>query len=128
MSGTVESVKDLALMVTPNGGLGPEVYTAADKDAIFERILKRERDMFQGYILFSLGNLSRKCKRQQFFTTSAARFHGLSRYGVKQQAQLGYMLKITSFDAQTKVAIAEARELVRYQLILIAHAHPHALL
>jgi hypothetical protein len=84
---TVGSVKDQVLMYTTNGVLGPEVYTDAEMDVMFERILKLERDMFQGHVLFSLGNLSRKSKRQQFFNTSAERFHGLSRNGVKQQAQ-----------------------------------------
>ena len=49
MTGSVESVKEFAIMKPPGDDLGHEVYTAAEKDAIFGRILKRERDTFQGW-------------------------------------------------------------------------------
>jgi hypothetical protein len=87
-------------------------------------IVSREKNRFHGLLLLALGGFSQACKRQLFFTTSAARFHGLSRLGVSQLAQLGYMQKMTLFDKQAKEANVEALETIRSALKLYILSTP----
>ena len=79
----------------------------------FEEVLDKESFRFHGFMLYSLAGLHKGCKQQQFFTTSSAKFHGLSRNGILMQSQLGYMMKPTMFDTKTKQAVEEARDKVR---------------
>lgn len=92
---------------------GREPLTDAEKDDVLVAIMGREQNKFHGWLLFATSNVSREGKQQQFFTTAAASFHGLSRLGMHQQAQLGYMMKATMFDRLTKNAIEAAHENTR---------------
>jgi len=100
---------------------GRAPFSRAEKDAILARIKHREKNKYHGWLLFALSNISRECKQQLFFTTAAARYHGLSRSGIHQQAQLGFMMKQTQYDDQSEVALKKAHEKVRSNsLILIS--------
>ena len=88
-------------------------FSPTEQNAILARIKKREKNKYHGWLLFALANISSDCNQQLFFTTSAARYHGLSRSGIHQQAQLGFMMKQTQFDDQSQVALKKAHETVR---------------
>ena len=91
---------------------GEVVDIEANKLA-FQNILKKESFRFHGFMLFALAGLHKGCRSQQFFSTTSAKFHGLSRNGMLVQSQLGYMMKPTMFDSMTKMAVEKARSKVR---------------
>ena len=76
----------------------------------------KEKPRFVGFLINALANVSSKCKRQQFYTTASARFHGLSRYGVAQLAQLGMLQRLTLHDTLTREANERALAAIRQLL------------
>ena len=93
--------------------VGRQPFSDAEKAEVVATIKEREQNKFHGWLLFALSNVSRDCKKQQFFTTASAQFHGLSRLGLHQQSVLGYMMKTTMFDSLTKDAIEAAHAKTR---------------
>ena len=57
-----------------------------------------EASCFHGYMLHACAKVSNAGKRQLFWTTWNATFHGLSRIGLFLQSQLGFMSKPSTFD------------------------------
>ena len=82
--------------------------------AEIEKVLYKEQNRFHGFMLFALASIYRPCRHQQFFSTSSAKFHGLSRSGFHTQAQLGYMMKTSMYDNMNQKAITKANEIVKY--------------
>lgn len=72
-----------------------------------------EKPRFVGFVINALANISSKCKKQQFYMTASARFHGLSRYGVAQLAQLGSLQRLTLHDTHTREANERALATLR---------------
>ena len=73
---------------------------------------------FYGFLLTSCARLNQRCRRQLYWHTANAVFHGLSRSGVKVQASLGLMMKLSSFDDMRKQHISKVGETIRYVLLV----------
>jgi hypothetical protein len=69
----------------------------------FQRKMFMELRAFHGYLLMTLAQLSTKCRKQLFFHTRNATFHGMTRAGLKNLAPFGFMLKLTSFDTKREL-------------------------
>jgi hypothetical protein len=94
----------------------------------FHRAFEPTCRSFYGFVLTSCARLKQACRRQLYWHTANAVFHGLSRSGVRMQASLGLMMKMTTFDEMRKEQIAQVNETIRY--MLSAHSDvficPHA--
>ena len=73
----------------------------------WERILKKERGPFMGFVLMATANIGNNGKTQLFYHTFNAKFHGLSRPGVDMLARYGYAMKNSLFD-ETEVKVYTA--------------------
>ena len=79
----------------------------------FAVICKKDRGKFHGYLVMATSNLRPKSKRQQFYLTFSARYHGLSRTGVKILSYYGFMMKLTQMDKLEKQELQASRQRVR---------------
>ena len=79
-------------------------------------IIERERGTFHGWVLLSCSNVGAKARKQLFFLTFAANFHGLSNYGVELLAHNGMLMPLTSYQTMTDNMMLDAREKTRYLL------------
>lgn len=78
-----------------------------------QQIVDRERTKFHGFVIKAVCDMGNLGKKQMFFTTLAAQFHGISRMGIDMQAQYGFMMPTTSFDRMRSVCVDQARERTR---------------
>ena len=81
---------------------------------ICNKILEDESSFFHGYILHVCAKVSTQGRRQLFWSTWNATFHGLSRMGLFLQAQLGFMTKPSTFDTQRKKEHDQSTEKLKY--------------
>jgi hypothetical protein len=78
--------------------------------------------MFHGYLLYHCNSVSKKAVKQMFFLTFAAKFHGLSKTGIKMLAKYGFISKITSFRTGMDKAEDRASEhVIKYVTLLCMH-------
>lgn len=80
----------------------------------YNAILKRERGSFHGFVITACGNISTKLRRQRFYLTFVARYHGLSRKGIELLAHFGLLVKMSTYDAMEKSAMQQQQALLRY--------------
>jgi hypothetical protein len=71
-------------------------HTLSDME--FFKLSQREAGKFHGFILMGIGNVGNNAKKQLYYPTFAARFHGLSRQGVQLMSHFGGLLSITTYD------------------------------
>jgi hypothetical protein len=121
-------------MVVPSGGRVFELYIELmgswkvhtdymkwkrDGDGIMEQgeyevMVKAEKGSFHGFILSACGNISTGCRRQRFYLTFVARFHGLSRKGMQMLGFYGLTVKVSTYDKMEKEVIEEHHKKDRY--------------
>jgi seryl-tRNA synthetase len=80
-------------------------------------IMERERGTFHGWVLISCASVASKSRSQCFYTTFAAKYHGLSNYGIEMLSHHGYTMCLTSFQTMTETMVLESRESTRYMYI-----------
>ena len=80
---------------------------------LLDGIVKRESQQFYGWILTSCANIRPKPRRQLFFLTFVARYHGLSTSGADILAQYGLLTKrhvySKCFEEQLQQAIQRTK-------------------
>ena len=89
----------------------------------FAAVCKKERGKFHGYLVMATSSLRPKSKRQQFYLTFSARYHGLSRTGVRILSYYGFLMKLTQMDKLEKRELQASRQRIRYRDVLRAD-HP----
>ena len=79
----------------------------------YKVLLEREKGHFHGFIMTSCGNISTKLRRQRFYLTFVARYHGLSRKGIELLAHFGLLVKMSTYDAMEKAALEKHQDIIR---------------
>ena len=79
----------------------------------WDPIFQREKGSFHGYLLMTCGNISTGAKRQRFYTTFAARYHGLSRGGIRILSYFGIITKMSTFDKMQAIQFQKQVEITR---------------
>jgi hypothetical protein len=64
----------------------------------FAQMVERDGGCFHGFVLMGVGNVGNNGKRQLYYPTFSARFHGLSRQGVQLMSHFGGMMSISTYD------------------------------
>jgi hypothetical protein len=106
MMGTPESYKSYR-MCCRNGN------NSLMTDAEYATVLRREKGSFHGFVITACGNISTKLRRQRFYITFVARYHGLSRKGIELLGHFGLLVKITTFDIMQKNALHVQEQVIR---------------
>ena len=78
--------------------------------ADYDEVVDRDGGCFHGFVLMALKNMCRNAKRQLYFPTFVARFHGLSRQGVQIMSHFGSLMSITTYDRWEKEFLVEIRK------------------
>jgi hypothetical protein len=105
--GSEKSVRILNARKTANEGLAvPLPITEMDFDIMSER----DGGCFHGHVLLAVGNLGNNGKRQLYYPTFSARFHGLSRQGVQLMSHFGGLMSISTFDRYATIFLTSIRE------------------
>jgi hypothetical protein len=60
-------------------------------------LYKENEPMFHGYLLYHCNSISKTAVKQMFYLTFAAKFHGLSKTGIKMLSKYGFLSKLSSF-------------------------------
>jgi hypothetical protein len=90
-------------------------------DEQFAIVVQRDAGCFHGFVLMGFSNMCRKSKRQLYFPTFCARFHGLSRQGVQIMSHFGCLMSITTYDRYQVQFLADIKEKNKYDT---SHKHP----
>ena len=77
---------------------------------LFDTIVSKERGPFHGFVILACGNICRAARRQRFWLTFVARFHGLARGGVRLLAHYGFLIKQTTYDKMESIILLEQNE------------------
>ena len=108
MVGSRNSKQKLGNLIRDNGhGIDIDEFN----DAMFE-----ELQGFQGFLIPSLARISTGCRKQLFYHTRNAAFHGLSRAGIKNMAALGLMMKLSTYDLMCEEENTKNREKIRFEI------------
>ena len=83
-------------------------------DDLEETIMEAERGKFHGWVILSCSSVGSKARQQQFYVTFAAKYHGLSNYGIQMLAHHGYTQSLTSYQAMAETMLAKGRQEMRY--------------
>ena len=75
-----------------------------------KQIIKRERSKFHGWIMSSCNSIGNMGKKQLFFSSFVARYHGLSRGGLEILAQFGFASSKTMYGDLYREQITLAKE------------------
>jgi hypothetical protein len=103
--GSDASAKTLWKFAEENKDLVGNQQTLSQAD--YEAVVRRDGGCFHGFILMGIKNMCRNSKRQLYFPTFVARFHGLSRQGVQIMSHFGTLMSITTYDAYEKQFLEE---------------------
>ena len=72
-------------------------------------IIEREQSQFHGLVLLGCNSIGRNGKKQMFYATFIARYHGLSRMGSEILAKYGYTMSRTMYYDMRRELIEKAR-------------------
>jgi hypothetical protein len=86
---------------------------AHGEEAAEEELLKRESGPFHGYVLQSCACIGNTGKRQMFFTTFVAKYHGLSRMGTEVLAHYKFMMSRGLYETMRQEQVKLSRETTR---------------
>lgn len=89
---------------------GQEALVHEDVQA---ELIQRESGGFHGYVLQSCACIGNTGKRQLFFTTFVAKYHGLSRMGTEILAHYNFMMSRGLYEAMRQEQVSKAREQTR---------------
>ena len=102
-----------------------EIKAAIERDEEYtvdehleEEIVCRERGGFHGFVIKSMADIRNKGKKQLFFSTFVARYHGLSRMGTKLLSFFGFTTSMSNYDNIKRDTIELAHETTRSKNIL----------
>jgi hypothetical protein len=84
----------------------------------FATIVRAERGPFHGMINLACGNVKPGARKQRFYLTFVARYHGLSRGGIRLLAHYGYLIKQTKYDDMEQAVLAKQMQRNRYETAL----------
>jgi hypothetical protein len=99
-----------------NGLAAPETPFSEER---WEAVRHKEGGAFHGFVLSVTRNVVKQARKQLFFTTFAARFHGLSRQGCELLAGFGWMMKARHYDSQEKKAVSRAVDETRFNGLMV---------
>ena len=78
-------------------------------------ILEREGTRFHGFVLNACG-MTTAGRKQKFYLTFVAVFHGLSKMGVNMLSAFNMLMPSSSYYRMRKELLAEAKAKVRYSV------------
>jgi hypothetical protein len=106
--GSDASLKHLKAREQANDGLDDKLVVT---EMVFAQMVERDGGCFHGFVLMGVGNVGNNGKRQLYYPTFSARFHGLSRQGVQLMSHFGGMMSITTYDRHQAAFLTTIREM-----------------
>jgi hypothetical protein len=91
-----------------------EKVTAAE----YDKMLERDGGCFHGFVLMGVGNVGKNGKRQLYYPTFSARFHGLSRQGVQLMSHFGGFMSISTYDRHQAMFLTNIRAMHKYTHVI----------
>jgi hypothetical protein len=114
--GSEASLKLLQARETANHELDEKLVLS---ETHFGQMVERDGGCFHGFVLMGVGNVGSNGKRQLYYPTFSARFHGLSRQGVQLMSHFGGMMSITTYDRHQALFLTAIRTMNQYGLVLL---------
>ena len=78
-----------------------------------QQIVDADGQVFCAWVLTAINNMGRHGKRQMFFISFTATFHGLARMGMSILSNYGFMMKKTMYDYTREALLLEYKDLTR---------------
>jgi hypothetical protein len=114
--GSERSVKVLNARKKANEGLPVPLPIT---ETAFDIMVERDGGCFHGYVLMAVGNVGNNGKRQLYYPTFSARFHGLSRQGVQLMSHFGGLMSITTYDRYAAIFLTTIR--LKHRFTVCSH-------
>ena len=92
--------------------LGP----STEAEVLFDRLVDHAGSKYHGFVMQSIAALSKTSKKQRFFPTLVAQYHGLSKGGIDLLSSFGLLMPATSFYRERGRALTDATNNIQYVL------------
>ena len=92
---------------------------STEAEVLFDRLVDHAGSKYHGFVMQSIAPLHKTSKKQRFFPTLVAQYHGLSKGGIDLLASYGLLMPSTSFYRERARALTDASNSIRYVLQLL---------
>ena len=91
------------------GAVGPSI----EAEAHFDRIVDHAGSKYHGFVMQSIVGLYKASKKQRFFPTLVAQYHGLSKGGIDLLSSYGLLMPSTTFYRERAKALTDVSNSIR---------------
>ena len=95
------------------GAAGP----SAQSEVLFDSLVEHAGSKYHGYVMQSIVALCRSSKKQRFFPTLVAQYHGLSKGGIDLLSSYGLLMPSTTFYRERAMALTDLMSRIQYMLL-----------
>ena len=93
--------------------LADAVGPSTEAEVLFDRLVDHAGSKYHGYVMQSIAALHKTSKKQRFFPTLVAQYHGLSKGGIDLLASYGLLMPSTSFYRERARALTDVSNSIR---------------
>ena len=86
---------------------------STEAEVLFDRLVDHAGSKYHGYVMQSIAALHKTSKKQRFFPTLVAQYHGLSKGGIDLLASYGLLMPSTSFYRERARALTDVSNSIR---------------
>ena len=86
---------------------------STEAEVLFDRLVDHAGSKYHGYVMQSIAALHKTSKKQRFFPTLVAQYHGLSKGGIDLLASYGFLMPSTSFYRERARALTDVSNSIR---------------
>ena len=95
------------------------IRPSTEAEVLFDKLVDHAGSKYHGYVMQSIAALHTTSKKQRFFPTLVAQYHGLSKGGIDLLASYGLLMPSTTFYRERARALTDASNSIRYVLQLL---------
>ena len=89
--------------------LGP----STEAEVLFDTLVDHAGSKYHGFVMQSVAALHKTSKKQRFFPTPVAQYHGLSKGGIDLLSSYGLLMPSTSFYRERAKALTDVSNSIR---------------
>ena len=87
---------------------------STEAEVLFDRLVEHAGSKYHGFVMQSIAALCKASKKQRFFPTLVAQYHGLSKGGMDLLASYGLLMPSTTFYRERARALTDVSTSIRY--------------
>ena len=96
--------------------LAGQARPSAQSEILFDNLVEHAGSKYHGYVMQSIAALSKASKKQRFYPTLVAQYHGLSAGGIDLLSSFGLLMPSSSFYRERGRALTDVTNNIQYVL------------